>query len=232
MFPLDTRLLTPRGLVEVWELFPGDYLVDSSNTPFEIIETEESEKDTLKIILEDNTTIDLTEDYVKDLGLSVGEDLIIPDPVRFIDVEERGLAPRILNRREGINYGAFGLYEFIPHHYLMDNTDNRKMFFEGLLFSQSLESHTDTNEVIFLVKYPGFAEDLLYLIRSLGGTGDYHMFFHDTVYYEVTIQLPKYFEEGVPTRKITDIKKGARVDTLELLTEQSDFILNHFIKVG
>lgn len=229
MFTLDTSLFTPEGFVEAWELFPGFELLDSNNERYEIEETIETEEEVSLLILDDESEVKVATRFIEKNDIKIGDDLINNKPIRFMSIEEEGFNVEIVERSEGVEYGTFGKYDFIPHRYLTGFIHNRKMFFNGLLFSHLLERYTDDNRVFFRVKTNEFAEDMLYLVRSLGGTGFYHLFYDDASFYEVEIQLPDYFEEGTPSRKITDIESLGNEEVIEFVTKQDNFIVNDFI---
>lgn len=231
MFTLDTELFTPSGFIEAWELFEEDELVDSNNQKHTIQKVIERTEEVCLITLEDFTTLKLAKRIINNYDLKVGSDLILSNPVRYLDTEDGSVFPWLVQRQEGVDFGSYGKYQFIPYQYLYSFVENRKKFFQGLLFSQSVEGHTENGFVYFLVAYAEFADNLVTLAKSLGGNGNYHMFYSDGEYYEVTIELPTYFEEGVPARRIHSIEEIGKEETLEFITEQKDFITGDYLKI-
>lgn len=231
MFTLDTEILTPEGFIETWELFEGDTLVDSDNNKHVIKETIDSKEMVYSITLEDFTTFKLSKRALIEYNIAIGSDLALSAPVRFFSVEDGSTSPRLVQRQEGVDFGSYGKYEFIPQQYLLSFVENRKKFFQGLLFSQSVEKYTDDGRVYFLVGYKEFADNLVFLAKSLGGRGTYHMFYSDGEYYEVTIWLPSYFDEGKPTLKVIDIKELEAEETIKFITDQKSYVIDDFIKI-
>lgn len=224
-------LLTPYGLLEAWKLFPGDELLDGDGNVFTIESMSEQDKTISKISVEDETSLHISKDYLDRTNLNVGSDLLNNKPFYIKKLEEAQVNLEPFTPSDGIEFGTFAKYLNIPFYYTLNTIENRKVLFQGLLFSQSLESYTDDNRVIFLNKYGSFAEDVLYLVRSLGGTGFYHKFYHEGDYYELDIQLPSYFNEGTPTRRIVEIEELETEKVLTIKSNQKHFIVNDFLKI-
>ena len=231
MITLGTQVLTPYGFKEAWKLFEDDELlsIDSKRNLIHSTETQKTSVST--VYLEDGTSFDMSDEGIERHGIEVGRDLQQDEPIRFIGLEDESDGFAVLDRREGVDFGSFAKYEFIPHTYLMTSLESRQAFFEGLLYSQSLESKLSDGKVNFLVKHNGFADDLVYLVRSLGGNGLYLFFYKESAYYEVEVDLPKYFNEGVPKRLVSKIKDAGQKDTIKFDVDHDNFIINDFIQI-
>lgn len=231
MFTLDTEILTPNGLIEAWKLFPGDELLDRENEAH-VIEDVSIEKELTHLVtLEDETEFLLADSFLERIDLKVNDDLILGNPISLTELESVRPDYQPVLLIDGMEFGNYGKYESIPFYYTMNTIKNRKSFLQGLFFSQLVVANNDMNEVIMLVSNNEFAEDILYLVRSLGGTGYYYMFYSGQEYFEVTINLPKYFNEGVPSRKVVKISEDIERDLLYFETKQKSFIIKDFITI-
>lgn len=229
MITLDTEVLTPYGLIEAWKLFPGNELLDSNSIAHEIIETNESKQTGYRVELEDESSFIVSKNYLENSSLTIGDNLLMDTPVSLYKLEDSRIDFQPVLLIDGLEFGNLGKYNSIPFYYTMNTIDNRKKFFQGLMFSQLLEKYTDDNRIILLVGYKEFAEDILYLVRSLGGTGFYHQFYSNGYFYELGIQLPSYFNEGVPKREVISIEECGERDFISFETEQKELIVNSFI---
>lgn len=231
MFTLDTEILTSNGLIEAWKIFPGDELLDSNSKAYEITDMYEAKETTCLLTLEDETQLQASKSFLLKQNIRTGKNLILDKPISIIELENNRPDYQPVLPVDGLDFGNYGKYNSIPFYYTMNTVENRKAFLQGLLFSQLVVSNNDMNEVILLVSNNEFAENILYLVRSLGGTGYYYMFYSKQEYFEVTINLPVYFKEGIPTRKITKIETIEEKDLLYFQSAQKDFVVNQFIVI-
>lgn len=228
MITFDTEVLTPYGLIEAWKLFPGDELLDDENNIHEVIDTKEEYKDGYLVELEDESSFVISKEYAKKINLKKGSDLILDSVTNLEKLEQSRMDFQPVLVIDGLEFGNLGKYQSIPFYYTMNTAENRKRFFQGLLFSQLLERHSDDNTIVFLVAYKEFAEDVLYLVRSLGGSGYYHQFYSNGYYYEVNIQMPSYFNEGIPTKKVINISDYGKHEFISFEGTNDTIIINGF----
>lgn len=230
MITYDTEVLTPYGLIEAWKLFPGDELLDSDSKPYKIEDVKESTGKGYLVTLDDESEFVISEKYLNHFSIEIDKDLIINKPISLVNLEAERPDFDPVIPLDGLEFGNFGKYLSIPFYYTMNNIENRKTFFQGLLFSHLLQAHNDINEVVLLVGNNEFAHDILYLVRSLGGTGYYHMFYTEGYYYELTLRLPEYFGEGTPYRKVIKIEElEEEQDFLDFETKQNEYVISDFI---
>jgi len=159
-------------------------------------------------------------------------------------------------------YGLYGSYannKFIPMPYLVNSIRNRVSLLQGLLDSDGTLDYTSGKGVSFTTVSPKLRDDIIFLVRSLGGISRYHeklgVRHHDgmktkgQMFFRVSISLPPEIEpfrisrkksvynnkvgkgNRSTTRYITDIELVGQEECQCILVDAKDslYLTNDFI---